>query len=201
MAKLKIKIIKVTSVIMLSSAVVFTALFCAPQKEIVIGFVASLSGMDYMLGVEGRNAAMLFVDELNASGGIDGRKLKLEIRDIASDDSRVPLVTRDLVNAGAVAIIGYYSSSSALAAIPVLQEALVPAICCPFRKRRHFLPHHYDLSTGPDSSCPANESRRPVPDSFHSRSLQQALLRNLSQRDCFRDNYCRSGLLQYFKRN
>ncbi len=128
MPKQKIRTIQIISVLILSSAVMLTTLFCTSRKEIVIGFVASLSGMDYMLGVEGRNAAMLFVDELNASGGIGGRKIKLEIRDIASDDSRVPLVTQELVDAGAVAIIGFYSSSSALAAIPVLQKALVPAI-------------------------------------------------------------------------
>ena len=101
---------------------------CRPRGEIVIGFVASMSGMDYMLGVEGRNAAMLFVDRLNGEGGIGGRTLRLEVRDLASDDSRAPEVAAGLAAAGVEAVVGFYSSSSALAAIPVLEEAGVPII-------------------------------------------------------------------------
>jgi branched-chain amino acid transport system substrate-binding protein len=106
----------------------FSAASCAPREAIVVGFVASLSGMDYMLGVEGRNAALLFVDELNAAGGVGGRKLRLEVRDLASDDAASPLLARELVDAGAVAIVGFYSSSSALKALPVLDDCQVPAI-------------------------------------------------------------------------
>jgi len=112
----------------LAIAVAAMTVACVPRKDIVIGFAASMTGIDYMLGVEGRNAGMLFVDELNASGGVAGRKLRLEVRDLASDDSRSPLVARELVEAGAAAIVGFYSSSSALAALPVLQEAKIPMI-------------------------------------------------------------------------
>ena len=101
---------------------------CAPRGEITIGFVASLSGMDYMLGTEGRDAAFLFVDRLNEEGGIGGRKLRLELRDLASDDSRAPDAVRDLKAAGAAAILGFFSSSSALQALPVLEETGIPAV-------------------------------------------------------------------------
>jgi len=101
---------------------------CAPPKDIVVGFVASLSGIDYMLGIEGRNAALLFVQELNSAGGIGGRKLALEIRDLSSDDSRAPAAAKELVDLGAAAFIGFYSSSSALKALPALQEARIPII-------------------------------------------------------------------------
>jgi branched-chain amino acid transport system substrate-binding protein len=101
---------------------------CAPRGDIVIGFVASLSGMDYMLGAEGRDAAYLFVDRLNEEGGIGGRRLRLELRDLASDDSRAPDAVRDLKAAGAAAILGFFSSSSALQALPSLEETGIPAV-------------------------------------------------------------------------
>lgn len=101
---------------------------CAPRGEIVIGFVASMSGMDYMLGTEGRDAAFLFVDDLNAGGGIRGRKLRLEIRDLASDDSRAPEAVRDLHRTGAAAILGFFSSSSAIKALPELERTGIPAV-------------------------------------------------------------------------
>ncbi|OHD42675.1 MAG: hypothetical protein A2Y35_12235 [Spirochaetes bacterium GWE1_60_18] len=112
----------------LVAGLAFLAGACTARSDIMVGFVASLSGIDYMLGVEGRNAAQLFVEELNASGGIAGRRLRLEVRDLASDDRRGPRLAKELVDAGAIAILGFYSSSSALAAIPTMQTAMVPII-------------------------------------------------------------------------
>jgi branched-chain amino acid transport system substrate-binding protein len=101
---------------------------CTKTQPVVIGFAASLSGPDYMLGVEGRNAAALFVQETNETGGLDGRPLHLEIRDIASDDTTVAAVTRELVDAGAVLVVGYYTSSAALAALSIPETGRVPLI-------------------------------------------------------------------------
>ncbi|MFH2113816.1 MAG: ABC transporter substrate-binding protein, partial [Spirochaetota bacterium] len=101
---------------------------CARTQPIVIGFAASLSGQDYMLGVEGRNAAALLVQETNEAGGLDGRLLHLEIRDFASNDSTVATMTRELVDAGAVLVVGYYTSSAALAAVAIPEAERVPLI-------------------------------------------------------------------------
>ncbi len=101
---------------------------CSPRKELVIGFVASLSGMDYMLGTEGRDAAFLYIDELNAAGGVAGQRIRLDVRDLASDDSRTPDAVRDLAADGAAAILGFFSSSSALRALPALEDAGIPAV-------------------------------------------------------------------------
>lgn len=90
---------------------------CRSREPISIGFAASLSGKDYQLGVEGRNAAELFVKEANASGGIAGRPLRLEIRDFESDDAKVAPLTGELVAVGIELIVGYYTSSAALAAL------------------------------------------------------------------------------------
>lgn len=112
-------------------AVLFLAILsisCSPRKELVIGFVASLSGRDYMLGTEGRDAAFLFIDELNAAGGVAGRRIRLDVRDLASDDSRTPDMVRDLKAAGASAILGFFSSSSALQALQALEETGIPAV-------------------------------------------------------------------------
>ncbi len=101
---------------------------CSPKPDIVIGFAASLTGSDYLLGSEGRNAARLFVRELNAGGGIEGRKLRLEVRDYASDNAALPAVLGNLASAGAVAVVGAYTSSSVDAALPVLEGLGLPLI-------------------------------------------------------------------------
>ena len=50
----------------------------APVK---IGFSGTLKGKYSDLGVQGRNGALLAVEEINDAGGLDGRKLELLVRD------------------------------------------------------------------------------------------------------------------------
>lgn len=101
---------------------------CTRTQPVVIGFAASLSGSEFLLGVEGRNAAALFVKEANEAGGLKGRPLHLEIRDFASDTTTVAAQTRSLVDAGAVLIVGYYTSSAALVAAAIPESERVPLI-------------------------------------------------------------------------
>jgi branched-chain amino acid transport system substrate-binding protein len=71
-----------------------------------------------MLGVDGRNAAELFVSELNARGGIKGRRLRLAVEDFRSDPSIVEAGDEALLRAGAIAIVGHFTSAAAKAALP-----------------------------------------------------------------------------------
>lgn len=95
---------------------------CSPPPELVVGFVASLSGPDYALGTEGRYAAELYATELNERGGIGGRRLRLETRDYASDNAALPDALRELAAAGARVLVGAYTSGAAQAALPLLDE-------------------------------------------------------------------------------
>ena len=49
---------------------------CAPDKPILLGFVGGLSGRVADLGISGRNAATLAVENINNAGGVNGRKVK-----------------------------------------------------------------------------------------------------------------------------
>jgi branched-chain amino acid transport system substrate-binding protein len=95
---------------------------CTPPPDLVVGFVASLSGPDYVLGAEGRDAAELYVADLNERGGINGRRVRLEIRDYASDNAALPGALRELAAAGVRVAVGAYTSGAAQAALPVLDE-------------------------------------------------------------------------------
>lgn len=109
-------------------AIVVALAACSEKPPIIIGFAASLSGKDYMMGVEGRNSAELFIKEINAAGGIAGRRLELDVRDLRSDDANVIPVTRELIDSGASLIVGYYTSAAAIAALPVSEASGVPLI-------------------------------------------------------------------------
>ena len=90
---------------------------CSAPKELLLGFSGSLSGTDYLLGVEGRNAAELFVAQTNSKGGIKGRKLKLIVEDVKSDPNAVVKVDEALLDAGAIAIVGHFTSAAAESAL------------------------------------------------------------------------------------
>lgn len=97
-------------------------LSCSNDQPIRIGFSGQLTGTKSDLGVQGRNGAMLAVEEINAAGGIHGRTLEL----LAEDDMDTPegAVWADnlLLDKGVVAIIGHMTTSQSLAACPVVEK-------------------------------------------------------------------------------
>lgn len=93
---------------------------CSEPEPLRIGFSGQLSGPKSDLGVQGRNGALLAVEEINARGGVAGRKLEL----IAEDDEDTPEGARQadarLVSRKVLAIIGHMTSGQTLAALPDL---------------------------------------------------------------------------------
>ncbi len=106
----------------LPAAALAALLASSCAEPLVIGFAASMSGKDATLGVEGRNAAEMFVRRVNRDGGVAGRLLKLSVMDFESDPAKVVPVDQALFDQGAIAIVGHYESSNALAALPFANE-------------------------------------------------------------------------------
>jgi len=86
------KTFKVLSVMALA-AVCASSLFAAKAKKgddtITIGFVGPLSGAVAVYGTEAKNGVELAIDEINAAGGINGKKIVL----ISEDDEGDPAKT------------------------------------------------------------------------------------------------------------
>ena len=93
-----------------------------------VGLSLSLSGAYAAMGRQAEAALKLFVDDLNASGGvrIGGRGLELELRchDDRSDAHQCAEIYRDLCGANRVdLLLGPYSSRLARAAAPIAEAA------------------------------------------------------------------------------
>ena len=116
-----------------------TALFgcieLAKKNPIPIGFVAQLTGHQAELGVQERNGTMLAVEQLNAAGGIDGRKIELLIRDDLGTPENALAAAGELVEAGVVAIIGHATSGQTVAGLkatnPVQTVMISPTVSTP----------------------------------------------------------------------
>src|ERR1700733_9400587 len=65
--------------------------------EIVIGTHQDLSGPIKSWGVPVANGMKMAVDEINASGGVNGRKLRLIVEDSGYDPKKAVLATQKLI--------------------------------------------------------------------------------------------------------
>lgn len=103
-------------------AMFFLLATCSKNEPLLIGFSANLTGRASDVGVDARNGALLAVDEVNASGGVQGRPIKLLIRDDRNDAETAKKVDLELMDEGVVAIIGHIVSGMSLAVLPMINE-------------------------------------------------------------------------------
>ena len=80
------------------------------------------------IGLPMRQAAELAAEEINASGGINGKRLELVIRDDYSDPDSAVFVATDLYNSKVSAVVGHLFSGMTLAAAPVYNGGDDPVV-------------------------------------------------------------------------
>ncbi|MDB6068868.1 MAG: ethanolamine utilization protein EutJ [Verrucomicrobiales bacterium] len=116
----------------LGASLAFLLAGCNKQEastEIVIGEVASLSGGTAAWGKAQNEGVKLAVEEINAAGGLLGKKVKLITEDDQSKNGEAATVTKKLVSREkVVGLIGEISSSKSLEMAPVCQKASIPMI-------------------------------------------------------------------------
>ncbi len=101
----------------------------AEPNEIVIGEYGSLTGSEATFGQSTHNGVSMAVDELNAAGGIKGKKVKLVNYDDQGKTSEVgTAVTRLITQDHALAVIGEVASSLSIAGGQIAQQHGVPMI-------------------------------------------------------------------------
>jgi len=100
----------------------------APSGPIKIGLLTSLTGNYAPLGTNDKLAAQQMVDDVNAKGGINGRKIDLDIVDDASDPNQTVVQLTKLIDDGVVAIQGPPQSTAELAIKPLVNEKKIPDV-------------------------------------------------------------------------
>ena len=127
---------KKTIAMLLSCAMVFGLLAgCGSGKdkgtaggEIVIGLLANTTGDAAVYGISVRNGAMLYIDELNAKGGINGKTVKVIEYDDKGDPTESINAYSRLVSDGITALIGSVLTAPTLAVADETYEANMPQI-------------------------------------------------------------------------
>lgn len=98
-------------------------MWLSDTKPVLVGFVAQMTGTQAELGVQERNGVQLAVEKINATGGINGRKIELVIRDDLGVPEKAQSIDEELIKMGVVAIIGHATSGQALAGLKVTNPA------------------------------------------------------------------------------
>jgi branched-chain amino acid transport system substrate-binding protein len=95
----------------------------ARAQDIKIAIVGPITGSNAAIGEQMTRGARMAVEDINAQGGVLGKKLALEIADDACDPKQAVAAANDVVGKGAVFVAGHYCSSSSIPASSVYHEA------------------------------------------------------------------------------
>jgi branched-chain amino acid transport system substrate-binding protein len=103
---------------------------CAKQSDsIKVGEYASLTGKEAGFGQTSHHGVMLALEEINAAGGVLGKKLELAYEDNQTKSGESATAVKKLISRDKViALIGEVSSSRSLEAAPIAQAAKIPMI-------------------------------------------------------------------------
>ncbi len=94
----------------------------ASAQDIVIAVAGPMTGSNATVGEQFRRGAEMAVADLNAQGGVLGRKLRLEIGDDACDPKQAVAVANQLASKKVVFVAGHYCSGSSIPASEVYAE-------------------------------------------------------------------------------
>lgn len=110
-----------------TAAVTTTTAKQSPATKFTLALMAPLTGNNKQYGDAYKNAVTMAVDDFNAAGGINGKKVTLKIYDDKSDQKEAINVANIIVSDKDVfATIGSFGSSVSMAAAPTYEKASMP---------------------------------------------------------------------------
>ncbi|MCX6955992.1 MAG: ABC transporter substrate-binding protein [Verrucomicrobia bacterium] len=99
------------------------------QDPIKLGEFASLTGKEAVFGQNATKGTQLAIEEVNAAGGVLGRKLELVTEDNQSKPGESATVVKKLISRDKVSIVlGEITSGRTLEAAPICQNARIPLV-------------------------------------------------------------------------
>jgi branched-chain amino acid transport system substrate-binding protein len=93
------------------------------SNTIPVAVVGPVTGQYASFGAQMKNGADLAVADINAAGGVLGKKLELEVGDDACDPKQAVAVANQMVGDGVALVAGHYCSGSSIPASKVYAEA------------------------------------------------------------------------------
>jgi branched-chain amino acid transport system substrate-binding protein len=126
-AMLRTRLPSLTRRLLLAAAAAATIAAPAAQEPLKLGLVAAMSGQSAKSGEAIVRGLSVAIDEINAKGGLLGRKVELLVRDDESNPAKGAVAARELVQREKVAgIFGGLDTPVSLAIVPFMNQNKVP---------------------------------------------------------------------------
>jgi branched-chain amino acid transport system substrate-binding protein len=112
-----------------ASAILLSGCKSGGGDSIKVGEFASLTGKEATFGTSSHEGTLLAIEEINAAGGVLGKKIELLTEDDQSKAGEPANAVNKLISRdGVVAILGEVASSRSLEAAPICQQSKIPMI-------------------------------------------------------------------------
>ena len=98
----------------------------AQNNRIVLGQSAAFSGPAAQLGIQLNMGAKIFINALNASGGVNGSTVELRTLDDGYEPDRCKANTEKFIKDDVFALFGYVGTPTCLAALPQVVDSKIP---------------------------------------------------------------------------
>ncbi len=125
---------KLRNVSIVAALVFLVAGFFAAQAvadSFKVGAVFSVTGRTSFLGDPEKKTAELVAEQINAAGGINGKKLELVVYDTEGDATKANLAVKKLMAQDDVAaVIGPSLSGTSMAVVPLAEKYKTPLVSC-----------------------------------------------------------------------
>jgi branched-chain amino acid transport system substrate-binding protein len=96
--------------------------------KLILGQSAPFTGPAAELGIQFHQGAKLWMEQVNAQGGIGGRTIEIKTLDDGYEPDRCAANTQKFIAEDVHALFGYVGTPTSLAALPLLTKAQVPFI-------------------------------------------------------------------------
>ena len=109
-------------------AAAYATLSWKRSTPICIAVANSLTGPSSSAGTESLIAAQIYIDQVNAMGGVDGRRIELVVFDDASSADVARDTVQPIADSPCLAVLGHYLSTASLAAGTGYKFVGIPAL-------------------------------------------------------------------------
>ena len=110
-------------------ALLLAAVSATAQGTIKIGEFASMTGKEATFGQFAHKGTLMAIEEVNAAGGVLGKKVELLLEDNQSKPGESATIVKKFISRDkVVAVLGEIVSSRTLEAAPICQSAKIPLV-------------------------------------------------------------------------
>jgi ABC-type branched-chain amino acid transport systems, periplasmic component len=107
----------------------FGATTCMAADTIKFLVVGPMTGDSAAQGLQMRAGAKIAIDEINAAGGVNGKKLAFEVADDVGTPNQATLIAQKYsLDKNILFVLGHNNSSCSIASLPIWEKAGIPVI-------------------------------------------------------------------------